>query len=194
MAHARDAQWKLSEKSFRHAIELDPSRSLSHEHFAAFLLLPLGRIEEALREMRAAEKTDPLSPTVQYWLVYVLFSAGRYEEAAGHCEKVLEGRKSQCLGRALLGRGRIGEAIRVLEADRTSTAAISVKLASSLGAPSAMPMRGRDAARRQRNWQPPGMGTRCFKPSRRMASRQVNLWCSRSSSSPRAESNSPDLS
>jgi serine/threonine-protein kinase len=117
MVHARDALWKQSEKSFRHAIELDPSRSLSHEHFAAFLLLPLGRIEEALREMRAAEKTDPLSPSVHYWLVYVLLSAGRYEEAAGHCEKVVQDRKSQCWGRSLAGRGKIDEAIRILEAD-----------------------------------------------------------------------------
>ena len=48
MAHARDAEWEQSEKSFRRAIELDPSRSLSHGHFAMYLLLPLGRIEEAL--------------------------------------------------------------------------------------------------------------------------------------------------
>ena len=27
MAHAGDAQWEQSEKSFRHAIELDPGRS-----------------------------------------------------------------------------------------------------------------------------------------------------------------------
>lgn len=117
MAHAREAQWEQSEKSFRRAIELDPSRSLSHGHFAMYLLLPLGRIEEALREVRAAEKADPLSPSVQYWLTYVLFSAGRLEEAAGHCEKVLPDRRSACLGRALSGQGRIGEAIRILEAD-----------------------------------------------------------------------------
>jgi tetratricopeptide (TPR) repeat protein len=118
MAHARDAEWEQSEKSFRRAIELDASRSLSHGHFAMYLLLPLGRIEEALREVRAAEKADPLSPSVQYWLTYVLFSAGRFEEAAGHCEKVSAIRKSGCLGRALSGQGRIDEAIQILEADR----------------------------------------------------------------------------
>jgi tetratricopeptide (TPR) repeat protein len=118
MAHARDAEWEQSEKSFRRAIELDPSRSVSHGHFAMYLLLPLGRIEEALREVRAAEKADPLSPSVQFWLTYVLFSAGRFEEAAGHCERVgSPNRKSQCLGRALSGQGRIGEAIQILEAD-----------------------------------------------------------------------------
>ena len=64
MAYARDAQWEQSEKSFRRAIELDPSRSMSYAHFAMFLLLPLGRIEEALQQMRVAEKADPLSPDV----------------------------------------------------------------------------------------------------------------------------------
>ena len=116
MAHARDAQWEQSEKSFRHAIELDAGRSETYSHFSMFLLLPLGRIEEALREARTAKKTDPLSPFVQYTLTYVLFSAGRFEEAASLCEK-LQNARSECLGRALLGRGRIGEAIQLLEAD-----------------------------------------------------------------------------
>ena len=46
MAYARDAQWTESEKSFRHAITLDPGRSETHEHFAAFLLWPLNRTEK----------------------------------------------------------------------------------------------------------------------------------------------------
>jgi len=116
IAQARDAQWARSEKSFRRAIELDPSRSLSHEHFVTFLLSPLGRTEEALREMRAAEKTDPLSSLVQFWLALVLLSAERYDEAASHCEKQLPNFRNECLGRVRLGQGRIGEAIKILEA------------------------------------------------------------------------------
>jgi serine/threonine-protein kinase len=117
MAHARDAQWEQSEKSFRHAIELDPGRSETYDQFVMFLLLPLGRIEEALGAARAAEKADPLSPAVQDSLTLVLLSAGRYEEAAGHCEKVSSGRRTECMGRALAGQGRIGETIQILGAD-----------------------------------------------------------------------------
>jgi TolB-like protein len=62
MAYAREAQWGESEQSFRRAIELDPARPESYDHFVMWLLLPLGRIEEALRQARAAEKTDPVSP------------------------------------------------------------------------------------------------------------------------------------
>jgi adenylate cyclase len=62
MIYARDAQWEQSEKSFRRAIEIAPSRSESHADFALYLLLPLGRIEEALRESRAAAKPTRSHP------------------------------------------------------------------------------------------------------------------------------------
>ena len=116
MADARDGQFKQSEESFRRAIELNPNLSISHDEFAFDLLLPLNRIDEALHEVRFAERTDPLSPAVQQVLAYVLISAGRYDEAAEHCQKMPAdySPKSECLGRALLGQGRIDEAIKVL--------------------------------------------------------------------------------
>jgi serine/threonine-protein kinase len=116
MVYSRDGQWEQSEKSFHRAIEIDPSRSESHAHFALFLLWPLGRIDEAIKQLRVAEKTDPLSPSVHEQLARVLISAGRYDEAAGLCQKLpadFESR-SELLGRARLGQGRIGEAIRIL--------------------------------------------------------------------------------
>lgn len=114
---ARDAQWGQSEKSFRRAIDLDPNRSESRANFALFLLLPLNRVPEALRELRLAERADPLSHEIHFRLAYVLISAGHYEEAAYNCEKLNASGtlKSECLGRARLGQGRIGEAIHVLE-------------------------------------------------------------------------------
>lgn len=114
MASARDGQWGRSEKSFRRAIDLDGSRSESRDHFALYLLLPLGRIEEAVQQERIAEKADPLSPKVQSSLAYVLLSAGRYEEAAPHCEKAPD--RIECLGRVGIGQGRIEEAIQILAA------------------------------------------------------------------------------
>jgi TolB-like protein/Flp pilus assembly protein TadD len=119
LVYAREAQWERSEKSFRRAIELDPNRSESNYHFVMFLLLPLGRIEEALHQMRIAEKTDPLSPNVQGKLAYVLIAAGRYDEAVGHCQKLPARHpgKSTFLGRVRLGQGRAGEAIQVFETD-----------------------------------------------------------------------------
>jgi TolB-like protein len=116
MAYSRDAQWEQSEKSFRRAIELDPSDSQAHLHFANHLLWPLGRIGEALKQLRLAEKTDPLAPPIHNVLAFVLMSTGRYDEAAGHCEKLPANHvfKSNCLGRARFWQDKTGEAIRIL--------------------------------------------------------------------------------
>jgi TolB-like protein len=118
MSYARDGQWEQSEKSFRHAIDLDPSSSTSHDHFAFFLLLPLGRIEEGLHELRVAEQADPLSSQIHFDLAYTLLSAGRYDEAVSQCEKMSAEHpgRSECLGRARMGQGRIGESIPLLAA------------------------------------------------------------------------------
>jgi TolB-like protein/Tfp pilus assembly protein PilF len=117
MAYSRDGQWEQSEKSFRRAIELDPNRSESYRHFAAFLLLSLGRIDEALHQLRAAEKADPLSAEGGFYVAYVLISARRFDEAAERCERQPMDVDDQpwLLGRARLGQGRTREAIQILE-------------------------------------------------------------------------------
>jgi len=121
MLYARDAQWVESERSFRRAIELDPGSSAAHSEFAAFLLRPLGRVDEALYQLRTAEKNDPLSSQLQSNIAEVLTSAGRYEEASRYCNKLPADHpgRNRCLGRALLGQGRTEEAIRVLVKSET---------------------------------------------------------------------------
>jgi adenylate cyclase len=114
--YARDARWQESEKTFRHAIELDSNNSSWRADFAMDLLLPLGRIDEAIQQLQTAEKADPLSPDIQGTFGAVLISAGRYEEAVGHCQKASGLDHIECLGRARLGQGRIDEAIQILEA------------------------------------------------------------------------------
>jgi TolB-like protein/Tfp pilus assembly protein PilF len=118
MVHARGGHWEQSERSFRRAIEIDPSRSESHGHFATYLLWPLGRIEAALKQVQLAEQTDPLSPQVKVWSAHVLIAAGKYDEAASQCEKLPAAFpfKSLLLARARVGQGRAEEAIQILEA------------------------------------------------------------------------------
>jgi len=125
MLYARDSQWADSEKSFRRAIELDPSSSASHTGYALYLLWSLGRVEEALQQLQIAEKNDPLSPQIQFNLGWSLISAGRYDEGAGYCSKLPADHpgRNMCLGRALLGLRRTDEAIgiflkRNLKSDR----------------------------------------------------------------------------
>ena len=64
IAFARDGEWLRSEKSFRRAIELDVDRPMTHTDFAIYLLWPLGRIKEALRQLSLAENADALVPII----------------------------------------------------------------------------------------------------------------------------------
>lgn len=116
MARARVGQWREAEQRFRHAIELNASSSSIRSDFAMNVLLPLSRVEEALRELRAAERADPLSSEVHTSFGYALLAAGRYDEAASQCEKASSDDpvRNECVGRARTQQGRIGEAIPLL--------------------------------------------------------------------------------
>jgi TolB-like protein len=126
MVYVRDSQWEQAEKTFRHAIQLDPNRTTTYVHFAAWLLSSLGRIDEQLQQLRVAEKIDPLSPEVHRQLAAALTSFERYDEAVTYCQKFPgdDPNKSQCLARARLGQGRIDEAIQLLEADHFPSASV----------------------------------------------------------------------
>jgi tetratricopeptide (TPR) repeat protein len=117
--YSRQAQWEQAEKSFRRALELEANRSLTREYVTMYLLLPLGRVDEAVQQGRLAEKSDPLASNVHAFFTYMLISAHRFDEAATHCAKVLPSEKvlGQCLGRIRLGQGRIEEAIQFFTAN-----------------------------------------------------------------------------
>lgn len=126
IALARGGKWAEAEHSFRRAIELNPNRSATYGEFAVSTLMSEGRIPEALREMRIAEKADPLSPEVRSQLAYVLLSSHLYDEAAAECERLPddcrcwpapnEPVRNECLGRARIGQGRVKEGMEILAA------------------------------------------------------------------------------
>lgn len=118
VALARDARWSQAEASFRRAIELNPNSSLARLNFATCLLWPLGRIEEAIQQLQAAEKADPLSQSVQYAYGDLLISARRYKEAVEHCRKSSDA--AECEGRVLLAEGRTDDAIQTLASARNT--------------------------------------------------------------------------
>jgi TolB-like protein len=104
---ARDGQWAEAEKSFRHALELEPNNAVTRKEFILSILWPLGRAKDAIEQITAAEKLDPLSPDIQMLFSDVLFVAGRYPEAAKHCG-------SPC-PRAMILEGKAAELIPMLE-------------------------------------------------------------------------------
>ena len=116
MTYARVGQWGKAEQRLRRAIELDASSSGVRSAFAMDMLLPVGRVEEAVREMRAAERADPLSSEVHIYFGYTLLAAGRYDEAARECEQASAevATKNECLGRARTQQGKFADAIPLL--------------------------------------------------------------------------------
>jgi Flp pilus assembly protein TadD len=122
LAYARDGKWQQSEQSFLHAIELDRNRSNTYANFGYWYLAVLGRLEDALHQLRMAQQIDPLSPSVRRFLPDVLLSLGRYEEAADYCEKMPTDHplRNPYLARAQLGRSRVDEAIQFAAAGRSS--------------------------------------------------------------------------
>ena len=118
MMQARQSQWEPAERSFRRAIELAPRDLLWRDHYAMFFLLPLGRVEEAISQLRIAEEIDPLSPQTHSLLGLALTSAGRFDEALFHCQKAAENdqQRSGCWADNLLRQGKTDEAVRIEEA------------------------------------------------------------------------------
>jgi hypothetical protein len=118
MMQARAAQWIRAEYNFRRAIELAPSDPLWHDHFAMFLLMPLGRIDEAIEQLRTSEGLDPRSPQMHHALMMALRDAGRFADAEAHCQTANEKndqQMSECWADTLYRQGRIDEVVPVLE-------------------------------------------------------------------------------
>jgi TolB-like protein/Tfp pilus assembly protein PilF len=115
--YAREGRRREAEKSMRRAIELDRGRSTTYNSYAFFCLLPYGRNEEAVQQLRLAEQADPSSPLIQFSLAYALTNAGKYEEAEKYLRKLpadYPDRRAY-LARVRLFRGKAAEVIQELE-------------------------------------------------------------------------------
>jgi serine/threonine-protein kinase len=108
-AYAREAQWDQSEKSFRRSMELQPGRQESHGYFAMYYLLPFGRLDEAIRQLQIAEKSEPV---FTFFLGDVLADVGRNDEAAVVCNKLPPDLKNQCIPSLMARQGKAAEVIQ----------------------------------------------------------------------------------
>src|SRR5215813_3230791 len=111
-AYARETQWDQAEKSFRRSMELQPGRQESHGYYAMYYLLPLGRVDEAIRQLQIAEKSDPL---FMFFLGDALADVGKNEEAAVVCNKLSpdDALKKSCIPGLMARQGKAGEVIQI---------------------------------------------------------------------------------
>jgi TolB-like protein/Tfp pilus assembly protein PilF len=84
-----DWQWNAAEVEFRRAIKLGPNCVVAHQLYGVFLSL-LGRSNEALAALHAAERLDPLSVLIGTQIGLCLYEARRYAEAAEQLLRTLE--------------------------------------------------------------------------------------------------------
>lgn len=81
--------WAGAEPDYRKAIELNPNSANAH-HWYARHLAEIDRSDEALAEIEAAEKLDPLSPFIRTSKGKILLAAHRYAEAIDQCRRALD--------------------------------------------------------------------------------------------------------
>ena len=120
LVHASDLQWQNAEADFRRALELNPNSARTRADFAKFVLLPEGRTEEALVELRKAEKLDPMPASRRIELAGALLRAGDYGTALALTGPIFAADPSdyfagQLQARALMLQGKLSQAVAILE-------------------------------------------------------------------------------
>jgi serine/threonine protein kinase/TolB-like protein/Tfp pilus assembly protein PilF len=81
--------WAGAESEYRRAIELNPGYASAHHWYGWYLAL-MGRLSEAIREVKQASELDPLSLEINSDLGLSFFFARQYERAIEQFEKALE--------------------------------------------------------------------------------------------------------
>jgi tetratricopeptide (TPR) repeat protein len=114
-----DWDWTGAEASYRRALELNGNDPRAHRLYADYLST-MGRSEEALREIAAAQELDPLSLVINMEMAWLLYIARDFHGAAEQSWKTLamEPRfapAQNTLGLAYQQLGMIEEAIVELE-------------------------------------------------------------------------------
>jgi adenylate cyclase len=92
-------QWEEAEREFQRAIQLKPNYALAHWQYG-WLLIFVGRAEEALKEMERAVESDPLSPVMttdvnvphqmRAWKSSGVEGKREYDKAIAQCRKAIE--------------------------------------------------------------------------------------------------------
>lgn len=115
--------WPGAEQALRRALELNPNYATGHQRYGWYLL-SMGRLEEALAEMKRAQELDPLSRIININVGAVLYYQQRYDEALKQFRQVGEMDPSFRLnhvwpGWAYAAKGAFPEAIAEFQQEQT---------------------------------------------------------------------------
>jgi TolB-like protein/DNA-binding winged helix-turn-helix (wHTH) protein/Tfp pilus assembly protein PilF len=90
IAPFNDWNWADAERHYERAIELNPNYATAHHWYAEGYLMPVGRSDEAIAEMRKAQELDPLSAVIATDLGKELYFVRKYDEALVELHRALE--------------------------------------------------------------------------------------------------------
>jgi len=129
-----DWDWPGADREFKHAIELNPSYAEARAAYAAFLS-EMGRDDQAIFEIRTAQKLDPLSPTTGSTAAWTFYYARQYDLAIEQGLNVLSLEPQSlsardCLGSAYLAKGMIEKALAEYRIIVSTSAGDPLRLAS----------------------------------------------------------------
>jgi TolB-like protein/DNA-binding winged helix-turn-helix (wHTH) protein/Flp pilus assembly protein TadD len=82
--------WSDAQRHYQRAIELNPNYATAHHWYAEGYLIPVGRADQAIAEIRKAQELDPLSAVIATDLGKELYFVRRYDEALVELRRALE--------------------------------------------------------------------------------------------------------
>jgi eukaryotic-like serine/threonine-protein kinase len=117
---AIDWNWTEAKREFEKAIELNLTVGYTYLTYSTSYLVPLGRTDEALRELKRAVELEPLSLINNAVLVSVYLYARQNDQALEQARKTYDLDPNfrfgqQWLGQAYIANGQYGEAITFSE-------------------------------------------------------------------------------
>ena len=84
-----DWDWPGSEREFKRAVEISPGYATAYDWYGV-CLAQTGQFDEALTQLRKAQRHDPLSLVIQVHTGWVYFYSGQYDRAIEQYQRVLE--------------------------------------------------------------------------------------------------------
>jgi len=114
-----DWNWVEAEREFRRAIELDPRYSVARQWYA-WLLVALGRVDEALVQARLSVELDPTSVSIRRTMAWLHVLARQPEAAIPHLRRTvaldpMAEETHRVLGIAYLEKGDYDEALAAFQ-------------------------------------------------------------------------------
>jgi serine/threonine-protein kinase len=93
LAHVRATQdwdWIGAEREFQRAIQANPRYPTAHHWYAMSCLVPMGRLDEALSQIRLAQSLDPVSSIIARDVAVIYAYRRDFEAALEQCDQTIE--------------------------------------------------------------------------------------------------------